>query len=116
MYRIGTDILKVSRLTERLAHRILGEKELEIYRSYSNTSKKMEFAAGRFAAKEALVKALGNRSLDFKSIEFLKDENGAPVPSEFVRNLAPDSEIQVTISHESEYAVAIVLIAEGVRR
>lgn len=115
MFRIGTDIVKVSRLTERIAERILGQNELEIYQSLKNPLKKREFAAGRFAAKEALVKALDNKRLDFKSIEFLKSETGAPVPSEFVKKMIPDSEIQITISHESEYAVAFVIIIGGIK-
>lgn len=116
MFRIGTDIVKISRLTEKIAERILGREEIKIYYSLKNPTRRMEFAAGRFAAKEALVKALDNKRLDFKSIEFLKNENGAPVPSEFVRNLLVDSEIQVTISHESDYAVAFVLIAGGIKK
>ncbi|HEX22459.1 MAG TPA: holo-[acyl-carrier-protein] synthase, partial [Chromatiales bacterium] len=63
IYGIGTDIVGVSRLQtnldrygERFAARILAESEMAAFRQ---TQSQAHFLAKRFAAKEALVKALG---------------------------------------------------------
>ena len=66
--------------------------------------------AGRFAAKEAFIKAFGEKKLDLKKIEFLRDENGKPVPGKELKELLKDSELQVSISHEKEYAIAVVIM------
>ena len=55
---------------------------------------------GRFAVKEAFVKAAGYKS--FKEICCLNDENGKP----YIK----DEPCHVSISHENHYAVAFVVI------
>ncbi|MDD2333999.1 MAG: 4'-phosphopantetheinyl transferase superfamily protein, partial [Mesotoga sp.] len=57
--RTGIDIINISRMTETVAKRILGKEEREIFDGLGNERRRMEFAAGRFAAKEAFVKASG---------------------------------------------------------
>ncbi|SEF91779.1 holo-ACP synthase [Nitrosomonas ureae] len=63
IYGIGTDIVEsariaqsVSRFGERFARRILTDSELQ---EYQTSSKPILFLASRFAAKEALSKAMG---------------------------------------------------------
>jgi holo-[acyl-carrier protein] synthase len=63
IYGIGTDIVDSTRIEksleqfgERFAKRILTESE---WNEYSSSSKPVMFLAGRFAAKEALSKAIG---------------------------------------------------------
>ena len=63
IFGIGTDILRVDRVEaiygqygERFAQRILMPEEL---RMFGETKNKVRFLAMRFAAKEAIVKALG---------------------------------------------------------
>lgn len=109
----GIDIVKVARITDELVERILGAKENEIYNSFLNKSRKKEFAAGRFAAKEAFVKATNVKELDFKEIQFINDEAGRPIPDEILLEKVDASEISVSISHEREYAVAVVFILKG---
>ncbi|MEA2066056.1 MAG: holo-ACP synthase [Thermotogota bacterium] len=109
----GIDIVKVDRVTDELAGRILGDKEASIYNTFLNESRKREFAAGRFAAKEAFVKASNMKELDFKSIQFINDEAGCPIPDDTLKNMVNISEISVSISHEHDYAVAVVVMLKG---
>lgn len=102
--RIGTDIVKISRLKDKesLAKKILSKKEFEIYLSRAN---KEEFLAGRFAAKEAFMKAVGKglSTAPLNEIEVRYDDNGAP----FI--FFKDKEYACSLSHDGEYAIATVL-------
>ena len=58
---IGCDICQISRFKdnyEKLAKRLLTENEYAIYSDFTSEKRKIEFLAGRFSAKEAVVKAL----------------------------------------------------------
>ncbi|MDK2945550.1 holo-ACP synthase [Geotoga petraea] len=113
---IGTDIVKIERLNGRVINRILSDSELKIYHTFSNENRKKEFAAGRFAVKESLFKAL-ETSFDFKKIEVLKNDKGEPYLSDktitYLKNVIGDFNIKLSISHEKEYAIAFVIV-EGV--
>lgn len=106
--KIGIDIVEVDRI-EKLYERI-NEKIDNIF-----TNKEIEYAfrhknmfqilAGRFAAKEAYKKAV-TTDINFKSIEILNDENGKPyynINGEILKN------IDLSISHEKNYAVAVAI-------
>jgi len=68
--------------------------------------------AGRFAAKEAVKKCFYSSELtnqiSFSDIEILPKDNGAPIVSSIL-NYKYDQLI-VSISHESEYAVAMAML------
>ena len=110
---IGCDIIEISRIEQSLERfgesflqRILTEKELEIYNS---KGKKAEFVAGRFAAKEAISKAMGTgigRGFDFTDIEILPDDLGKP---EVYLKGEKSFEYEVSISHSKENAMAVSL-------
>ncbi|HDP78569.1 MAG TPA: holo-[acyl-carrier-protein] synthase [Mesotoga infera] len=106
----GIDIINISRMTEAVAERILGKEEKEIYDGLGNERRRMEFAAGRFAAKEAFVKASGCKDIEFSKIQFLADDGGRPIPSEELKRLVNNVDLTVSISHEREYAVAVVIV------
>ncbi len=66
IFGIGTDIVKVARMQrsidrwgERFAGRILTTDEIK---EYCTTTKKANFLAKRFAAKEAAAKAMDSRT------------------------------------------------------
>lgn len=103
---IGCDIVKIARVTfneERLAYRILTKKELEMYETFHG-KRAQEFLAGRFAAKEAIFKALSVEDLVISQIEILNDEKGKPFCT------FKEYQIHISISHEDEYALAYAIV------
>ena len=120
IFGVGIDIVEIQRIKEtysrygeRFARKILSNSEL---RSFYKNKNKISFLAKRFAAKEAVGKALGvgikNGSI-LKNIEIKNDLNGKP----FVNinnikklNMAEKKEIHISLSDEKKYAVANALI------
>ena len=104
--KIGCDIVKVSRirLDDAFVDGILSPNEKTIFAERKN---KKEFVAGRFAAKEAFLKALGTGLVGIRlpSIEVLYRPGGAPYL------LYQGKEYEVSISHEKGYAISVALIA-----
>src|ERR671916_1473944 len=112
---LGIDIIKVDRIRETLARfgerfaaRVLTPAEAAYVRSRPETF------AGRWAAKEAVSKVLGLgvRGVGWREIEIVRLPTGQPTVSLSGRALRRAEQlgmtrIAVSISHESDYAVAI---------
>lgn len=97
---MGIDLVSVQRIKEAMEKpgfldKILTESERAIVKT-------PESVAGRWAAKEALMKA-GCGVKTFKEIEILPDETGQP------RVTMPSGNWMVSITHEKEMAAAVVL-------
>lgn len=110
---IGIDIVELNRIEAILnrqngfVERILTEKERSIFETLSD-KRKIEYLAGRFAAKEAFSKAYGTgigKGLSFLDIEICTDEHGKPF---IVKPIS--TYVHLSISHSKEYAVAQVII------
>ncbi len=68
--------------------------------------------AGKFAAKEAVIKILSNQGINIshlKEIEILNDESGKPFVNSSPLKHIPDK-ISISISHDGGFAVAIALM------
>lgn len=117
----GIDIIEINRIKNSIEK--LGEKFIsEIYTNseikYCESRKvaKYQHYAARFAAKEAIFKAisklLNNKfELSWKNAEILNDENGKPYIHFINTNIEKDIEdIDISISHCQEYAVANVVV------
>lgn len=92
---------------KRFVDRILTSFEKEGYDQLSE-KRKIEFLAGRFAAKEAFAKAHGTgigANLSFLDIQVENDEMGKPVITKPLQE-----GVHLSISHSSDYAVAQVII------
>lgn len=105
--KIGTDIVYLPRFydkleNQRFINKILTDQEQQLYLQRSNKQKRLEFLAGRFAAKEAYSKAIGTGigETDFLDVEILTDEKGKPI----------SNKMAVSISHDQDYAIAMVLV------
>jgi len=115
MHCVGIDIIEIARLEKAIArrgegflHRVYTDPELGLYR------KKPQSLAARFAAKEAVVKALGKpASISLKEIEILSDPRGKPVVNLYGKTqdqaqaLGLDG-FAISLSHSREYAIALV--------
>ena len=139
IFGIGTDIQKVARIRDaldrhgdRFAERILGPDELVIYRRRSGrdaahagrytTTRGIAFVATRFAAKEAISKALGlgmRMPIRWRAAQILKEPSGKPrVTTDAVlsawmteRSLVA----HVTLTDDEDYAVAFAVIERVAR-
>ena len=113
---IGLDIVEIDRIakamkrTNKFKDRILTDKEKSLFEAYSET-RKIEFLAGRFAAKEAFSKAVGTgigEQCKLHDMEILKGEAGNPIlyfKGELVNGF-------VSITHSKHYAAAQVILLE----
>jgi holo-[acyl-carrier protein] synthase len=79
---IGTDIVSIQRISldDHFVARILTTKEIVLFQSMTSKERRQEFVAGRFAAKEALMKALGTGigESSFHDFTILPDAKGQP--------------------------------------
>lgn len=124
----GIDIIEVERIKEAILemgdsflNRIYTEKEIE-YCNKSEVMKYQHFAA-RFAAKEAVFKAIfeyvdGRKDVIWKDIEIINSESGKPeINVDKLKeniNKAGDNvrliNIDVSISHIRDFAVASAVV------
>lgn len=113
IYGVGSDICSVSRLeaalarTPRLQERLFHNNELGL----SGNS-----LAARFAAKEAVAKAIGDpRLFSFSEIEITKNDLGKPglkfhsKTQERLKTLG-DFTFHLSISHDAGLAMATVVV------
>lgn len=110
---IGIDLIKTSRM-ERFIKRF-GDKALQKFLSQNeiNLIKNHKTAAGFWATKEACSKALGvgiGKECGFFDIAISKTKNGAPILtlSEKLMNDFNIKNTSVSITHDGEYAIAVV--------
>jgi holo-[acyl-carrier protein] synthase len=110
---VGTDIVEIDRIAEAMrrdgfAARIFTDAERNYCLSKVDSA---QHFAGRFAAKEAVAKALGG-SLSWQDVEILPDSFGKPVVR--LLNGASDAagrmQVMVSISHCRAYAVAYAVV------
>lgn len=117
MLTTGVDIIEIPRIKQtldrygqRFLDRIFTADEIAYCRGRAPN------LAGRFAAKEATMKALGTgvRGVSWKDIEVVRAESGAPSVklhgrAEKRAERLQVAEITLSISHSREYAVAFVV-------
>lgn len=118
---LGTDIVEVSRISNMIerhgdsfVNRIFTPGEVAYCRQRKFSA---EPFAGRWAAKEAVMKALGTgfiQGTHFQEIEVVTEESGRPrvvlhgSTADLAKELGID-EILVTMSHCREYATATAI-------
>ena len=118
----GIDLVKIERIEkiikkwgDNFVLRIFTSLEKE-YCEKKKTNKYQSYA-GKFAAKEALLKALGLglREANWKEVEIKNDELGQPIidTSGKLKNIASTKGVSryfISISHTKEYAIAQVIL------
>lgn len=114
---VGTDIIEVKRIQrviEKYQGKILKRLFTEAEQAYCYEHQNPYFRfAGRFAAKEAVVKALGTGFgvITWRDIEICNDEQGKPYLnlSPSVITLLGNMKVAISISHCHEYATAVAI-------
>ena len=118
----GTDIIEIERIKKSIEdekmgkafiERVYTKKEIE-YCESKKTQKYQHYAA-RFAAKEAAFKAVSEGVKDkfaitWKDIETINDENGRPKTEILFLKNSKIENVDVSISHCKDYAVANVTV------
>lgn len=105
---IGTDIISKERLQGKcdLVNHFLNNDEKQILDNINDEEGKLDFISGRWAAKEAIIKA-SNKKYAMRNISVLKSESGKPIVK--IDGLLNEN-IEVSISHEKEYSMAFSII------
>lgn len=118
MLGIGNDIVEIARIKavltrypDRFINRVFTPSEQEYCLKRKNPALHL---AGRFAAKEAVVKALGTgftQGLNWLDIEIRHDSRGKPEVffSPSAADLLGDPILLISISHCHEYATAVAV-------
>ena len=122
IYGIGTDIVSIKRIEDalfrfgdRFLHRILNEIEVA---EYAQSAQPARFLGKRFAAKEAFSKAFGTGiggEIGWHDVAIAHDARGKPIirASANLSARLAQCDIKnshVSISDESEHAIAFVVI------
>ena len=120
---IGIDIVNINRIQrlidiyqDKFIQRILSDAEIALL----PPTNKQRFIAGRFSAKEAIIKAMGKRNdIRYREIEILKNDNGKPyikniniIKEKMSKQKDAKLDIFVSISHEEDIATALAIIEE----
>ena len=111
---IGVDIIEISRIQKALERwgddflkHILTDEEILHARKYKFP---VPHYAGRFAAKEAVFKALGDKNVSWKDLNISNDAQGKPYC--VYRNKDFANQILLSISHSKDYAVAQAIVTK----
>jgi holo-[acyl-carrier protein] synthase len=118
---IGIDIVEIHRIsaalqgTQAMEQRVFTPEEISFCSKRKN---KYQHFGGRFAAKEATMKALGtgwSQGIRWKDVEISSDESGKPILTFHgkAREIFENSgalHTWVSITHSSEHAVAVVVL------
>ncbi len=122
IYGVGTDIVSIKRIEDslfrfgdRFLHRVLNEAEVA---EYAKSAQPARFLAKRFAVKEAFSKAWGTGigiDVGWHDVAVGHDSRGKPLLNASAilgAKLAAQniSSMHVSISDESEHAIAFVIL------
>lgn len=101
---IGIDIVSISRFHGKdagFAKSFLTPSELLVFSSFSQKKSKEAYLASRWASKEAIFKATQDK--DFLKYSILNDSSGKPY-------IEGHPEMKISISHDGDAAIAIVIL------
>lgn len=120
---VGVDLVDIQKIRESIKQRdftfkVFTTEEIEICEGFVNAE---EHYAGKFAAKEAFMKAIGRgirQEIWFTQIEVLNNKNGMPFiqlsgEAQRVTTVLDVRKILLTISHSKGMAVAVVILEAG---
>lgn len=111
----GVDITEVKRVRqaiekwgESFLDRVFTKEELENAKTRGSL---YQHLAGRFAAKEAVFKALGDKNLNWKDVQILNDKEGKPT-CVILNGRNKKIDVHISISHVKNYATAFAIVTQ----
>lgn len=116
---LGTDIIEIDRIAtsidrhgKKFLDRLFTSQEQEYCKKFREPARHF---AGRFAAKEAIVKALGTgfgEKIGWLDIEIVSHKSGKPMVSLSPQVLKEfnSPRVMVSISHSKDYANAVAIV------
>lgn len=111
----GVDITEVRRLKQAVGkwgedflNRIFTKEELKNAKTRGSL---YQHLAGRFAAKEAVFKAVGDKNLTWKDVQILNDKEGKPL-CVLLNGKGKSLNVHISISHVKTYAVANAIVTQ----
>ncbi len=108
---VGIDIVEIARIEKAIKKQEFAEKLFSPEELRDSSS--AEHVAGRWAAKEAVAKALPI-TIAWRDIEVFNHESGAP----YVRfrdkvDIKPGWRVHISITHEKGYAAAVAVLEDS---
>lgn len=120
IFGIGIDIIEIERIKQSInrfdqlfLHKIYTQTELDYCQSKKN---KYQHFAARFAAKEAIAKALAtgwSKGFRWKDIEIFNEKSGMPnvtLYGNLKRFLGEDKSLKISMSHSEHYVTCFAII------
>ena len=119
---VGIDLIQIEKIAKNIhsktyLRKIFTESEITDCKSVANSA---ECFAGKFAAKEAFMKAIGkgiHQEVWFTQIEVLNEESGAPYvrvngEAESSMNQLGAKNIHISITHTKNTAAAVAILEQ----
>ena len=117
---IGTDIIEIKRIQRSIQEygqdflkKIYTPPEIEYCKNKAN---KYQHYAARFAAKEAVYKALASgwqQGISWQDVEVFNEPNGMPqvsISGKLKKFLSTDKSLKISISHSENYVTCMAII------
>lgn len=126
VFGIGVDIIEIERVQssvekygDQFLNKVYTQTELDYSLSKAN---KYQHLAARFAAKEAVFKALTtgwNKEVGWQDIEIYNEPNGMPLvklKGELESFLSNGKSLKISMSHSRDYVVCMAIIYKDVEQ
>jgi len=119
---LGIDMVEVSRIKkalnrwgERFLHRVFTAEERDYCQRKAHPEQSL---AARFAAKEAVLKAIGtglSGGIRWTDVEVVNDKSGKPEVrlGKRITQLIGNKKILLSITHTKEFAIAQAILVDG---
>jgi holo-[acyl-carrier protein] synthase len=108
------DMLRIQKIYDAYGMRFMRHVLTPAEHAIMPEKRKVEFIAGRFAAKEAIIKALGAAKVSLTDIIIEHHTNGKPFVSNEAQLLSKagfeHARLHISISHDGNHAIAMAIL------
>ncbi|MBN1638346.1 MAG: holo-ACP synthase [Ignavibacteriales bacterium] len=124
IYGIGIDIIEIERIKQsieqygdRFLNKIFTKVEIEYSKNKSNM---YQHLAARFAAKEAIAKAIStglNKSFSWQEVEIYNEPSGLPqvkLLGKLKEIVGYEKELKITMSHSDHYVCCFAILFSNI--